>query len=46
MMPTISAFVLITGLPEFPPMMSGVEIMFSGVSSRSLDFALIHVSGS
>ena len=43
MMPTISAFLFTTGLPELPPMMSGVETMFSGVSSLNFDFALIQV---
>src|ERR1041385_7444764 len=45
MRPTTSAFLLMTGLPEFPPMMSAVQTKFIGVLRSSLDLRLIHGSG-
>src|SRR5271169_2378730 len=46
MMPTTSASLSITGLPELPPMMSGVETVSKGVFRSSDGLALIQLCGS
>src|SRR5215469_12002874 len=45
MMPTTSAFLLISGLPEFPPMISGVETVSNGVFGSSDDLDFIQLAG-
>ena len=44
--PTTSAFRLITGLPELPPMMSLVDTKLYGVDRSSLAFRSTHRCGS
>src|SRR6516164_9912309 len=46
MMPTTSASLLMSGLPELPPIMSGVDTVLNGVFGSSDDFALIQLGGS
>src|SRR4051812_32789853 len=46
MMPTTSPLVLTTGLPELPPMMSAVQIVFSGVLRSIFDLLFIQLCGS
>ncbi len=43
--PTISAFLLMTGLPELPPMMSAVQTKLNGVFRSSLSFRSTHRGG-
>src|SRR3974390_1463361 len=46
MIPPTSASLLMSGLPEFPPMMSGVETVSKGVFASSVGLALIQLAGS
>ena len=46
MIPTTSAFLLMTGLPELPPIISGVETVSNGVLRSIDDFDFNQLSGS
>ncbi len=46
MSPTISALRLITGDPEFPPVISGVDTKFTGVDKSSFSRPAVYRGGS